>query len=348
METVLLAADAPGAVSRAARLLAGGELVALPTETVYGLAADAAQPQAIAAIFQAKERPFFDPLIVHVPGAEWLERIARPGPGERALVQRLVAAFWPGPLTILLPRHPEAVPDIVTAGSPFVAVRMSAHPVFTAVLREFGRPVAAPSANRFGRISPTTGAHVERELAGRIPLILDAGPTLHGLESTIVALETGGDGLRILRPGPVTAEMLGTFAAVSAGSAPTGQEKAAPGQLPGHYAPRTPLRLLRTGETVPTDAGERRHGLLAYRHDVPVAGGPYTRTETLCATGDLREAAANLFAALRTLDDAGLDLILAQEVPENGLGVAIMERLRRAAAGSGDTGASGEGGREHR
>ena len=337
MDTLLLAADAAGAIAHAARRLAAGELVALPTETVYGLAADAARPEAVAAIFQAKDRPFFDPLIVHLPAPHWLERLTQPSPAERALAARLVAAFWPGPLTILLPRRPEAVPDLVTAGSPLVAVRMSAHPVFAAVLREFGRPVAAPSANRFGRISPTTGEHVRRELGGRIPLILDAGPTAHGLESTVV-LPEGADGVRILRPGPVTVEMLATE--VRSVSTRPLVDAGAPGQMPGHYSPRTALRFYRPGL-----AGVRagRVGLLVFRADGPRPPETFLRVEALSKAGDLREAAANLFAALRRLDEAALDLILTEEVPETGLGVAIMERLGRAVAGSGGAGAFGAG-----
>ena len=329
MDTVLLAADAAGAIGRAARLLAAGEVVALPTETVYGLAADAARPEAVAAIFQAKARPFFDPLIVHLPGPDWLERLTDPNPAERALAERLAAAFWPGPLTILLPRHREAVPDLVTAGSPFVAVRVSAHPVFAAVLRELGRPVAAPSANRFGRISPTTGEHVRSELDGKIPLILDAGPTAHGLESTVVRAESA-DALRILRPGPITAEMLaGHVRSVSTRPA---VEVGAPGQQPGHYAPGATMRFYHPGF-----AGMRagRVGLLVFRADGSRPPGTFLQVEALSQTGDMREAAANLFAALRRLDEAKLDLILTEEVPETGLGVAIMERLRRAVTGSG-------------
>ena len=337
MDTLLLAADADGAIAHAARRLAAGELVALPTETVYGLAADAARPEAVAAIFQAKDRPYFDPLIVHLPGPAWLDRLTQPGPAERALAARLAAAFWPGPLTILLPRRPEAVPDLVTAGSPLVAVRMSAHPVFTAVLREFGRPVAAPSANRFGRISPTTGEHVRRELGGRIPLILDAGPTAHGLESTVVLLE-GADGVRVLRPGPVTAEMLA--AEVRFVSARPSVDAGAPGQMPGHYSPRTALRFYHPGLA---GMGAGRVGLLVFRADGVRPPETFARVEALSKAGDLREAAANLFAALRRLDEAALDLILTENVPETGLGVAIMERLRRAVTGSGGAGVFGVG-----
>ncbi len=327
METLLLPADEPGAVERAVDLLAAGERVALPTETVYGLAADAGRPEALAAIFQAKDRPFFDPLIVHLPGRDWLERVAIIPAEHRGRVERLVERFWPGPLTILLPRRTEIVPDLVTAGSDRVAVRMSVHPVFRRVIERFGHPLAAPSANRFGRISPTTGAHVFSELTGRIPLILDAGPTAHGLESTVVSIE-GEETFSILRHGPVTAEMLGEFGRVEQRTKPGAS--AAPGQSPGHYAPRTPLSWVG-----PPLVGERL-GLLAYRRDGRPPGGRFERVEYLSESGDLTEAAVRLFAALRRLDEAGLDRIVAEPVPEQGVGRAIMERLRRAVTGSGE------------
>lgn len=333
METLLLRAEEPGAIRQAAATLAAGDPVALPTETVYGLAADAANPRALAAVFQAKERPFFDPLIVHLPGLAWIERLADIPPDQREMVSRLTSAFWPGPLTLLLPRRPDAVPDLVTAGSPLVALRMSAHPVFHQVIGAFGKPLAAPSANRFGRISPTTGAHALSELGGRIPLILEAGPTTHGLESTIVALEEGKR-LRVLRHGPVTAECLAAFGEVVHG----GEAKAraaAPGQVEGHYAPRTPLRLWDPGDTSLTELTGKSRGLLAFRRDRLPPLPSFARVEVLSENGDLVEAAARLFAALRRLDEAGLDEILAETVPRRELGQAIMERLGRAAAGSG-------------
>ncbi len=193
------------AIAEAVNLLRNGEVVALPTETVYGLAADALNAAAVAKIFEAKERPRFDPLIVHLPDREWLERIADLQAQDGKLISRLADAFWPGPFTIVLPKR-ENVPEIVTAGLGTVAVRISAHPVFAAVVRAFGAPLAAPSANRFGRVSPTTAHHVLDELDGRIPLIVDAGPTTHGIESTIVALRHGK--IEILRRGPVTGEQL--------------------------------------------------------------------------------------------------------------------------------------------
>ena len=294
----------------AAAALAAGHLAALPTETVYGLAGCALKPEACAKIFEAKERPLSDPLIVHVPDTGWLAEIA----DVPAAARDLAAAFWPGPLTLILPRR-SAVPDIVTSGQDTVAVRMSAHPVFQQVLAAFGGPVAAPSANRFGRISPTTAGHVLEELAGRIPLIVDGGPCTHGLESTIAFVRD--DGIHILRSGPVTASDLSRFGAVRGGVAGI----SAPGNLASHYAPRTPLAI---GRAVP-EAGA---GLLAWESD----GAGFDRVEHLSRAGDLREAAANLYGAMRRLDAAGLRRIIAEPVPETGLGAAIMERLRKAAA----------------
>ncbi len=298
--------------------------VALPTETVYGLAADATRPEAVARIFEAKERPFFDPLIVHVPDRDWLPRLTLPltAPVE-GWVEALIGRFWPGPLTLVLPRS-AAVPDLVASGLPTVALRQSAHPVFEAIVRAFGRPLAAPSANRFGRISPTTAAHVESELAGRIPCIVDGGPTTHGVESTIVAVR--GEGLEILRSGPITREALAEIAPVLASkSAPVGETPQAPGQLSSHYAPGKPLRLLAPGERATPSL---RIGLLSWQQ--PASG--FGACESLSPRGDLREAAARLFAAMRRLDEnAAVEEIVAEPVPEEGLGVAIMDRLRRAA-----------------
>lgn len=360
METKLLATDPPAllaaAVEAAAATLAAGEPVALPTETVYGLAADALRPEAVVKIFEAKERPFFDPLIVHLPDREWLERLCVIPEDSRSLVEALTAKFWPGPLTLVLPRR-AIVPDLVTSGLETVAVRMSAHPVFRAVIGRFGKPVAAPSANRFGRISPTTAMHVRSELDGRIPLIVDGGATEHGLESTIIAVN--GQRLRLLRAGPVTVEEdlagvwsewrraqepvpdeaevtrmfadLGvSFPAMRRGRFSTAME--APGQMKSHYAPRTPLRLMGRGAHFRSygDGPPLRWGSLAFQE--PSTAGEFACEEILSPTGDLREAAATLFAKMRRLDEAGLDLIIAEPVPEHGLGIAIMDRLRKAAA----------------
>ncbi len=300
-------------MSEAARLLADGQLVALPTETVYGLGADALDPIACARIFEAKERPLYDPLIVHIPDLTWLDRLAR----SSDLACRLAGAFWPGPLTMVLPRR-DIVPDIVTSGQATVAIRLSAHPVFQQVARAFGRPIAAPSANRFGRISPTTPQHVLAELDGRIPLILDGGPCEHGIESTIVHMEDGM--LRILRHGPVTAEQLSVFADIDLSPS----DLASPGNLKSHYAPRTPLTLIDPGSATPSpDAA-----LLAWTG----VGEGFAAVEYLSPRHDLREAAARLYGAMRRLDASGASHILAERLPPSGLGAAIMERLRKAAA----------------
>ncbi len=292
--------------------LAHGQPVALPTETVYGLAADALSPTGCAKIFEAKQRPLSDPLIVHVPSPDWLDKLAHSTPTALALAEK----FWPGPLTLVLPRR-DIVPDIVTAGEDTVAIRMSAHQVFDAVIKKFAKPLAAPSANRFGRISPTTAEHVLAELEGRIPFILDGGPCAHGIESTIVHVRP--EGLQILRHGPITEDDLRPFAPILKGSATI----SAPGGMKSHYAPRTPLVL----EKNPTPRSEKT-GLLAFSR--PLEG--FARTEILSPSSDLREAAANLYGALRRLDEAGLDLLIAEPVSETGIGAAIMDRLRKAAA----------------
>ena len=313
-------ADLARTVDRAVELFRAGEVVALPTETVYGLAADATRPEAVVKIFEAKERPFFDPLIVHLPDHSWLGRIAQHD-DVMVLVEELTAAFWPGPLTLVLPRW-SMVPDLVTSGLDTVAVRMSAHPVFSEIVRAFGKPVAAPSANRFGRISPTCADDVVKELGGRIPLVVDGGQTEHGLESTIVKVEP--EKLTILRSGPVTLDELAVFAPVEMAVA-ANDKPDAPGQLKSHYAPRTPLMIVEAGEPLPTTG---RRGRLQFQ-GAPLSG--FEQVEVLSSTGDLREVAATLFARMRRLDEAGLDLIIADVVPEIGLGVAIMDRLRKAA-----------------
>ncbi|MEY2600229.1 MAG: hypothetical protein RLZZ142_2488 [Verrucomicrobiota bacterium] len=318
------------AVECAAEWLERGQVVGLPTETVYGLGGDALNPEAAARIFEAKERPFFDPLICHLPSEAWLERLTQVPAGACRVVDALREAFWPGPLTLVLPRR-AVVPDLVSSGLPTVAVRRSAHPLFSAVLDRFGRPVAAPSANRFGRISPTCALHVERELGGRIPMVLDGGPTEHGLESTIVAVDGQGR-MRILRSGPVTREQLedlGEVLAADAANVVGAERPEAPGQLASHYAPRTPMELVAEGAPICVE-GEpvQRVGLLAWREARP----GFAVTERLSESGDLREAAATLFAKMRALDESGVDRIVAEAVPSVGLGVAINDRLRRASA----------------
>jgi L-threonylcarbamoyladenylate synthase len=311
------------ATERAVELLQKGDTVALPTETVYGLAADALNPIAVAKIFEAKERPHFDPLIVHLPGYAWLGRVAAVRDDERQLIGKLVDRFWPGPLTIVLPKR-EIIPDIVTAGLGTVAVRISSHPVFAQVIKAFGRPLAAPSANRFGHISPTTAQHVCDDLDDRIPLILDAGPTTHGLESTIVAVRAGR--IDILRRGPITSEQLSKFAKIDI-VGPVGKVSV-PGQLRAHYAPRTPLRLIENAGAFSPEENQRV-GLLAWNSSRSEEGFAVVRC--LTERQDFRQAAANLFCYLRELDQCDLDLIVAERVPLHGLGAAIMDRLQRAA-----------------
>ena len=296
--------------------------MALPTETVYGLCAAALDLRACTRIFETKERPLSDPLIVHLSELEWLERLAIPN----SLAIRLAERFWPGPLTMVLPRS-GLVPEIVTSGQPTVALRMSAHPVFRQVAQVYGNPIAAPSANRFGRISPTTAAHVMSELEGRIPLIIDGGPCIHGLESTILLVRD--QGVEILRHGPITAEILFDFGiAVLSGKA----DVSAPGSMESHYAPRTPLRIswCRDADSFRIESKwwPAKTGLLLWSQ----SGVGFAAVEYLSRKQDLHEAAANFYGALRRLDEAGLELIVAEAVPETGLGVAIMERLRKAAS----------------
>lgn len=325
--TLILPTSSPvemqAAITQVVALLKAGQPVALPTETVYGLAADALNPEALLRIFQTKERPLFDPLILHLPDKSWLNELTAIPASDAGLVNALIETFWPGPLTIVLPRTSK-VPDLVTSGLTTVALRMSAHPVFDSIVKAFGSPLAAPSANRFGRISPTTAEHVSKELDGRIPLIVDGGATQHGLESTVVLLQQGA--LSILRAGPVSAEQLAAFAPVVPFIAT--QSPVAPGQLKSHYAPVTPLTLLDQTELHPAHA--TKAGLLAWK-SAPV-GNSFQHVEILSERGELVEAAASLFAKLRRLDESGVDAIYAEPIPETGLGIAIMDRLRKAAA----------------
>ena len=314
----LSVADLVSAAQEAADVLRAGGVVAVPTETVYGLAGDAFSPEACSRIFSVKERPLDDPLIVHVRTPDDLGRLTT---GASApLVQRLVAAFWPGPLTLVVPRRSE-VPDLVTAGLPGVAVRCSSNAVLAAVLDAFGGPLAAPSANRFGRISPTTAAHVLEELGGRIPLVLDGGACTVGIESTIVAVD--GEVLEILRPGPIGARELSEFARLAPQSATP-----APGRMKSHYAPATPVRLVQSAEEVrDTERGDS--AFLAWR-----AGQTdgFHAVEILSTSGDSVAAAARFYGALRRLDATGVRLIFAEIPPADGLGIAILDRLRKAAA----------------
>jgi L-threonylcarbamoyladenylate synthase len=322
LKTEVLSAREPGTAERAAELLRQGQAVALPTETVYGLAADATRQDAVLKIFLAKSRPRFDPLIVHLPDAGWVERLVKIEDSLRSRFDDLCKRFWPGPLTFVFPRR-SVIGDVVAAGLDTVAIRLSSHPVFSNIVATFGGPIAAPSANRFGRISPTAAEHVRDELDGLIPLIVDAGPSSHGLESTIVALRNGR--IEVLRRGPITAEQLADFGEVAVVGPPLHPE--APGQLPSHYAPKTPLTLVDDPATFACPAG-KRCGLLGWKTR---SSENFAATRCLSVQQSLTEAATNLFGFLRELDGQGLDLIVAEKLPDEGLGAAINDRLSRAA-----------------
>lgn len=323
METQVLSPDEAGIATAAATIREGG-IVAFPTETVYGLGADALSAEAVARVFAAKERPRFDPLIVHVAAPEEAGFLWTKVP---PLAHRLMARFWPGPLTLILPRR-RRVPGIVTAGLATVAVRMPDHPVALALIRAAGRPIAAPSANRFGHLSPTHHEDVLAQLEGRVDVVLSGGRTPVGIESTVVSLVE--DPPAVLRPGGTPLEALRELVPDLRMEPPHGPS-ASPGTLPRHYVPATPLLLLEHG---PVPGGSEpldrlACGVLAFQGEWSGFG----RVEVLSPAGDLVAAAARFFAALHTLDEAGLAAIVAEPVPEEGLGVAIMDRLRRAAGG---------------
>jgi L-threonylcarbamoyladenylate synthase len=291
-------------IAEAARLILAGEPVAIPTETVYGLAADATNAEAVARIYEAKGRPSFNPLIVHVPDFEAARQIAAFGP----LSTKLAEAHWPGPLTIVAPlKQDSPIASLVTAGLSTIGVRVPGHRAIQALLRVAGRPLAAPSANASGSISPTRAGHVERSLGGRIPLIVDDGPCSRGIESTIVA-ETGGQ-LRLLRRGPLDIE--------GAIFSTAGSTLESPGQMASHYAPSKPLRL---------GASE------ADGDEYLIGFGPVRGDSNLSPSGDLVEAAARLFELLYAADASPKPRIAVAPVAETGLGLAINDRLRRAAA----------------
>lgn len=319
----MLPAAEPESLRMAAEVIRSGGLVAFPTETVYGLGADAFNPQAIARIFEVKNRPTFDPLIVHIADLAALDRlVASVTPWAR----RLIEQFWPGPLTLVLPKRAE-VPDLVTAGLPTVAVRMPAHPSAQALIREAGTPIAAPSANLFGSVSPTSAQHVLDGLGDQVDLILDGGLCPLGVESTIVSL--AGAQPELLRPGGLPLSDIEAVIGPVARRVRSDQPPLAPGQLARHYATRTPLTILPARGSRPLRTGERA-GLLAMSSPVSLDG--YAFVEVLSPSGDLREVARNLFAALRRLDTLGLDRLYAEPCQERGLGLAIMDRLRRCAA----------------
>lgn len=298
--------------------------MAFPTETVYGLGCDALNPDAAAKVFEAKQRPQFDPLIVHIADRTQLDRVVRT---LTATARQLIDQFWPGPLTLVLPKQ-LAIPDLVTAGLNTVAVRMPSHPVAQALIREAETPIAAPSANPFSYVSPTTARHVAEGLGNRIDLILDGGLCPVGVESTIVSLV--GPQAELLRPGSITLEQLSAVIGPLRRSSSVVDQPTAPGQLARHYATQTPVTILTSVEARPTLMMNERAGLLVFS-DARATDDGFAAIEVLSTTGDLREAAHHLFAALRRLDAQGLDRIYVEPCREEGLGVAIMDRLRRCA-----------------
>ncbi len=323
----------PAAIAAAAGHLAAGRLVAFPTETVYGLGADATNGRAVARIFEAKGRPSFNPLIVHVLDIAGAERLAEMPP----LARRLAATFWPGPLTLVLSRRADCLAsDLVSAGLDSIAVRAPDHPVARALIAAAGQPIAAPSANLSGHVSATRAEHVEADLGDKLAMILDAGPAAYGLESTI--LDARSDPVVLLRPGAIPADTIqaalgitlarpashpdGLHTINDGSEAPDPGPFHAPGQLESHYAPRAKVRL----EATHVAEGE---ALLAFGI-APMSRGPVIN---LSPGGNLIEAAANLFAALRALDATGAAAIAVMPIPRGGLGEAINDRLRRAAVG---------------
>jgi L-threonylcarbamoyladenylate synthase len=309
-------------VSHAARLLSQGEVVAIPTETVYGLAANALDPDAVLRIYEAKHRPRFNPLILHVPSLEAFERYARVIPEP---CRQLAEAFSPGPLTFLLPKRAE-VPDIVTAGSDLVALRIPKHPLALELLSRLPFPLAAPSANPSGYVSPVTAAHVMQGLGGRIPYILDGGPCTVGLESTIVSFQGGRISLH--RFGAITPEDIERITGITPTEA-TGSHNApdAPGQLKSHYAPERPLFMGDVSSLMTQYAGQRL-AVISFQHQYTFPAPNVSFV--LSPAGDLHEAARNLFHALRSADQAEVDLIISEVFPTEGLGWAINDRLSRA------------------
>ncbi len=317
-------------VDHAARLLREGKLVAFATETVYGLGANALDVTAVAHIFAAKNRPYFDPLIVHVVDRTWLPRLVARWPKK---AEQLAQRFWPGPLTLVVPKT-DLVPDLVTSGLPSVAMRMPSHPLALELLQRADLPIAAPSANPFGRISPTCAEHVAEWLGEQVDYILDGGPCSVGVESTVVQLD--GDRAILLRPGGVSLEdlqaVIGQIEIPIRESTHPDEAAPSPGMLPQHYAPRVPLTIV---SDVTSICSTDKVGLLTLG-PIPSASR-FEKVEVLSTSGDLTEAATSFFAALRRLDAAGLDSIVALPFTNRGLGRALNDRLSRAATSAART-----------
>ncbi|MDG1571079.1 L-threonylcarbamoyladenylate synthase [Robiginitalea sp. M366] len=305
-------------LDQAAACIREGKVVAFPTETVYGLGANALDPMAAARIFELKERPAFDPLIVHIADLSQLQLLT---PSKDPRLTRLAEAFWPGPLTVVVPKT-ERVPDLVTSGLPTVGVRMPDHPMAQELIRRSGCPIAAPSANKFGRISPTAAQHVTRHMP-EVDFVLDGGETRVGIESTIIALRP--DGYVILRPGAITREDLNRILPESASPVAAGSPEA-PGMLASHYSPAKPFHLFTP--TLLQRLDPSKCGFISYRGNAPQG---FARVLTLAPDGDLKAYAAGIFGAMHQLEASGVECLVAEPVPEQGIGIAIMDRLRKAA-----------------
>jgi L-threonylcarbamoyladenylate synthase len=309
-------------ISKAAEILRRGELVAIPTETVYGLAANALDPAAVLKIYETKGRPAFNPLIVHVHDANQFSKYANEVP---ELIRTLAEKFSPGPITFVLPKK-NIIPDIVTGGGETVALRVPGHPITLKLLAHLDFPLAAPSANPFGYISPVNAMHVADQLEGLIPYILDGGPSIIGVESTVVTVENNK--LIVLRLGGVSVEDLKDVAGEVELRINSSSDPKSPGQLKSHYAPKIPLRLGKMEELL-KEYPTQKKALLSFTQKY--SGENILTEEILSRNGDLNEAARNLFSALRKLDNSNAEIILAERFPEHGLGLAINDRLERAA-----------------
>ncbi|MEJ2585209.1 MAG: L-threonylcarbamoyladenylate synthase [Robiginitalea sp.] len=305
-------------LEKAAEIIRGGGVVAFPTETVYGLGADAKNPMAVARIFELKERPYFDPLIVHIADMDQLKELT---PLRDPRIYELAQAFWPGPLTMVLPKS-DMVPDIVTSGLPTVGVRMPDHPMAQELIRKAGCPLAAPSANKFGKISPTEPWHVRKHLPD-VDMILDGGKTRVGIESTVIALRP--DGFQLLRPGAVTRDDLDRILPESF-DIPMMADPEAPGMLASHYSPSKPFFLYSPELLSSIDPSES--GFIGYQGEVPASFGEVL---ILSPNGDLKEYATKIFGAMHQMEASDVNSIVVEPVPEKGIGVAIMDRLRKAA-----------------
>lgn len=309
-------------ILKAADIIKGGGTVAFPTETVYGLGADGLNPIAVAKIFEIKRRPTFNPLILHIDDKLKLGTICEINNDK---IQLLIDKFWPGPLTLVLPKK-NIVPEIVTADNPTVAVRMPNNQIALELIKHSGVPIAAPSANLFNRLSPTKAVHVYNQLGDNVDMILDGGSTEIGVESTIVEIEN--DKIILLRPGGITKEEIESLLNCKIQSKQKSTDPTSPGQLPFHYSPRTPLKFL-SGANLNNLENKKIGGIFFSKQNVDFN---FTRVEILTKENNFREAAANLFSVLHILDEAGLDLILVEPLSEEGLGLAMMDRLKKAAA----------------